>query len=169
MPFSPQSILLDSRFVGRVESRHIDWFNGRCAPRQDIVILANGSVASGDDSGSCESCDDRIHYDDLVSVTDPRRAQGYRSRRPAEIWCAPCVRRKGFECPDCRKTFHTDRACGSNTAGESVCESCAENYFYCEGCNATCNNDNYAEDGHCRSCFDSSATAVMPDQKHRPS
>ena len=158
MPFNPQSILLDSRFAVRVEQVHIDWFNGRCSSG-DLTILADGSVALDDDAGSCESCDDRILSDGLVSVTVPRRVQGYGSRRPSVMWCAPCVRREGFECPDCRETFHQDLSCGLNASDESVCESCAENYFCCEGCNATCNNDDYGEDGHCRSCSDSDSSA----------
>jgi hypothetical protein len=154
--FDPQSILCATANRRRVTFDHVEWFNARCSDGEELSILADGSIAIDDETGSCEVCEDRLLSDDLVSVTTPRRFGGG-SRRPSAMWCAPCVRSNGFECADCRETFHADLSCGNNTAEESVCEGCAESYFFCEGCSTTCHNDNYGEDSQCRECSDKSA------------
>jgi hypothetical protein len=160
MPSFTQTVLCAAANRRRITSNHIAWYNGRCVTGEEIAILADGRVAPECESGSCESCDDRILSDDLVSVTTPRRFGGG-SRRPTAMWCGSCVRSNWFECSDCRETFHQDLSCGNNTAEECVCEGCAESYFSCESCNSTCRNDNYGEDGNCQDCSDCSSSAII--------
>ncbi len=91
----------------------------------------------------CENCDETVRNDDTVSV---------RSRRASLTWCEPCLRSDGFRCDDCGKNFIESLALGRNTDDNTVCESCADNYFYCDGCNTTCHQNEYGEDGCCESC-----------------
>ena len=149
--FNTQAILCAAANRLRINFAHIDWHNARCSAGQELAILSDGRIALEDESGSCGECEDRILSDDLVSVTTPRRS--------SSMWCGFCVRSSGFECSDCRETFHQDLSCGNNTAEECVCEGCAESYFSCESCNSTCHHDNYGEDGNCQDC--SAASAII--------
>ena len=155
MPFNPQSILLDSRFASRVESRHVEWFNARNGASDELSILADGSVCESDSAGSCEGCYDLILLDDLTEVICPRRNGA--SRRPRLPWCAPCVRNSAFECADCNETLHEDLSGGENSGGDRVCDGCADHYFTCENCNGVFCNDDYGSDGNCRECDKKSA------------
>lgn len=102
---------------------------------------------------SCEDCDGETLTDELETVT--RRAR-YSSRRDVvRHVCSTCRRENYTSCADCDNVFKNEDSSGCNTSGDSVCEGCAENYFYCEGCESTCCMDDYAEDGRCNNCDNS--------------
>lgn len=96
-----------------------------------------------EDYGSCNRCAERFSTDDLT-YWDGRRHEG--------DYCRECLDVYTFECADCddRVSRHGDY--GSNAEGESVCSSCAENYFYCDSCNETYRTSEYGSDGRCGSC-----------------
>lgn len=96
----------------------------------------------------CEECNEHFHTDNCVEL--------HTSRRNTRTVCENCADNIGFVCADCGDRWHEDRSGGCNCLDESVCESCAESYFYCEGCSSTCHNDDYREDGYCQNCSRSS-------------
>ena len=65
--------------------------------------------------------------------------------------CSNCI----APCADCGDNYRVERSGGCNSSDESICESCAANYFYCERCSCTYHNNDYGGDGNCQSCFDS--------------
>jgi hypothetical protein len=70
-----------------------------------------------------------------------------------QTWCEACVHSYAFSCDDCDEYFARDYSGGTNSSGSLVCQSCAESYFSCDNCGDVYHNDDYAEDGLCRSCY----------------
>lgn len=93
----------------------------------------------------CEHCEDGCEDTATVNV---RRSH----RLTTQGWCEDCRDRYAFTCADCEEVFADNLRCGDNSNGEPVCQECIESYFTCEDCGHIYHNDDYGEDGHCRSC-----------------
>lgn len=61
-----------------------------------------------------------------------------------------------FRCYSCRDYFPEDMAIGS--ANSEICQGCYENYyFYCNGCDEVCHNDDlqvYEGEAYCENCYE---------------
>lgn len=55
-------------------------------------------------------------------------------------------------CADCGQVIGEDDQ-QTNADGDSICERCAENYFYCDNCRETYHNDDYGGEGLCQDCW----------------
>jgi len=73
------------------------------------------------------------------------------------------------KCSDCGEFFNPDESGGSNPNGDSICESCAERYSYCEQCNNIVNSENMYSLGDeymCERCFEDNATKCWDCDKY---
>lgn len=97
----------------------------------------------------CEECEETHENDNFVTISSSSR------NRSDTMVCQSCVTRGNyFQCADCNEHFHNDNACGTDNNDDTVCSSCAENYFCCDNCGQTYNTDEYGADGYCQSCHD---------------
>jgi len=116
----------------------------------DIPELADSPPEVDDDAlYGCEHCERAFSDEDnLVSVRVSYRGT---RRHDTRLVCDRCR----WQCADCSEEFldNLDYG-GNNTDGDGVCESCSENYFYCESCGCTNHNDHCADDSLCDSCAD---------------
>lgn len=112
-----------------------------------------------EDYFSCVQCDERHHIENSICLGD-------------DLLCSDnCARNRGwFECADCSEWTH---AGGSyrNDSGNSICESCRDNYNECHNCNCTVHNDNshYNEEEdetYCNSCWGD--TRVIKPYSYKP-
>ena len=91
---------------------------------------------------SCCHCGDECG----VNASDtyaPECGDGY--------YCERCYSDLFHECDDCGRVVDSDDSYSASN-DRTVCERCYENYFCCEGCGETYDNDRYAEDGYCDRC-----------------
>lgn len=99
----------------------------------------------------CEHCERELTLETAYSV---HTSMSRRHRQFLRTECGHCA----WQCADCDEWFsqsvHDDA--GLNADGNEVCESCHENYSYCEGCENTVHNDDYTGD-MCTNCHDSHA------------
>ena len=100
----------------------------------------------------CERCNDEVSPDGLQNVD-------------GQAWCEDCRERFSFCCEDCDHTFSNNASGGSNTNGDTICDSCADSYFTCDSCNDRYHNDDYAEDGLCRECYHDGETLCADGAK----
>ena len=93
-----------------------------------------------EETAHCDRCHDAVSIHDGLQDVD------------GQTWCENCRDFYAFRCDDCATYFPSCNTGGNNSSGNSVCESCADNYFYCDRCHVTCPNEDYAEDGYCCDC-----------------
>ena len=141
-----QTVEILKRYYSGNEARVrklIDWIERRTGIQ--LIETQDGELINQDDASFCESCESCFASSrGFVSMTFPRRVEKY--------VCDSCKHENGFRCADCCEWFSEGLSGGSNAGGDTVCESCSESYFYCEGCNNTCHNDDYGSDGLCADC-----------------
>jgi hypothetical protein len=113
--------------------RLTDWINGQHSGTWDPIRFAE-----------CERCSSYVSSDDTYIIEV--------GHHDTQQWCEGCRDSHSFCCDDCNNDFADFVSSGSNTAGDTVCSSCAESYFCCEGCDETYHNDDYCEDGRCSNC-----------------
>lgn len=82
--------------------------------------------------------------------------------------CEECRNEIYTRCVDCREWYDPDTGGGCDQNGGGVCESCAENYFYCDGCHETFHNDDYGGDCLCENCYRENST-ILPYDADPPS
>lgn len=82
--------------------------------------------------------------------------------------CGDCVQ----QCSDCNHYFASDDGGSENSAGDWICHRCADNYFQCPGCEATCHEDDAggsADDNelirYCRPCYQQYQEDRTPEQR----
>jgi len=143
-----------------------------CEDEAEVIECENCSCDVGDDSytddsgdvyceecyhemySSCESCGDVVPADDIKQVSVRVWRNGRRQSIDSCL-CESCFDRDYFTCADCNGTSPDDVG-GTNCDGDRVCESCSEDYSYCESCSSTIHNDNsnYNERTGCTECDD---------------
>lgn len=124
----------------------------------------NGETYCSDCVHSCERCGETtLDSDTLTAAYDRRRNQ--------EIRCEDCR----WRCVCCGEYYTNDVENNSLDNGDTICERCyLDNYFYCEDCGSTCHLDDYAQDGHCQSCWESeedsipSSRCVVQNYSYKP-
>lgn len=147
-----------------------------CAVRLDDANQADGTAqrcVDCVDNVQCHNCQEWMPYDDgCIDPEDGTLCESCHEELCVEcegsgvlIWLDDAVEIHGshysseyahdhyFSCADCGDW--EDRDCGSlNADEESVCDSCGEHYFHCDGCSETYHEDHYGSDGHCQACED---------------
>ena len=120
----------------------LEWASERTGT---ALVQCQGEIADADDTSCCERCEDTVFSDDTSSV--------HLGRRREDNWCESCADDHAFTCADCDEIWDNDaNDIANDTEGDRVCPSCAESYFYCEGCGDTFHTNNYGQDGRCSSC-----------------
>lgn len=133
---------------------------GERVSAEHAVTLDNGDGACESCAHSCERCDGSFLADDLETV--------HIGRRRSQQWCEAC-RDHSFCCADCGDRYDDDCAgLGRNCLEETVCPLCAESYFRCEGCDNTCHNDDYGDDGYCESCSRDDENGPIHEYGYQP-
>lgn len=111
----------------------------------------NGEMNCPDCVHHCEACE-FVTTDE--SEIHSARVDGYlRSRQGyTKQLCEDC----SFQCHDCSNWFDKDISDGENASGNRVCLRCAENYSYCDECNATCHSEDmrFLESSETHMCVD---------------
>ena len=94
----------------------------------------------------CEWCNTPIDKDDY-------ELENYHANNDGLV-CNDCAGDEGYFCTDCGELIHVDTIFVIGQDGDGVCESCySDNYFYCEGCDASWTNHVYGGDGYCEVCY----------------
>jgi len=153
MSFNPENILLGRSNVTREQ---IEWLSARTG--SDYVTTQAGLLALPDDCVCCDECSEYVTTDEAIEVG---------SRRNRKVFCESCADRETFKCADCGEYVLNDNSGGCNTSDETVCQSCSESYFNCNGCDSTCSENDYGEDGQCRSCCAENDGSVIADYNKR--
>lgn len=114
----------------------------------DIIVRHEGQfcVSCHDDQfWTCPGCQDEYDVNDQESDDDGH--------------CEACHNEIYFTCESCSDEFtrragrHSEGVYTSDS-GDDYCQNCYyESFFHCESCNCECNQDDYAEDGMCQSCY----------------
>jgi hypothetical protein len=102
---------------------------------------------------SCEGCGGVFAVDNVEYIDLSRRCSGH--------YCDSCIDDVAPQCDDCRERYDANYG-STNTSGRGICDSCAEDYFCCDGCGETCHTDQYSEDGFCNDCYsDRNPASIM--------
>src|ERR1017187_5979091 len=64
----------------------------------------------------CDRCNAAVSMHDGLQDVD------------GQAWCEDCRERFSFCCEDCDHTFSNNASGGSNTNGDTICDSCADSY-----------------------------------------
>lgn len=114
----------------------------------------------------CEACDDTYHNDDCYVGND-------------SCYCSDCYNDRYSACDDCDRAVRSDTmSCVRNSRGWeiTVCESCSDDYYYCQDCGEHVHEDNYAGDDLCCDCSnndyddddDGSSSSGINDYSYKP-
>ena len=109
----------------------------------DDSVVVDGDNFCPTCTFTCEDC--REVCAETFTVLD----RGYNSIEVCESCRDNCL-----ICHDCHIEFSSNARYGTNSSGETVCESCSMEYFSCDQCGETCHNDDYGGDGYCYRCRD---------------
>ena len=102
------------------------------------------------DQRICGACEGAVNAGMAFSV---HTSMSRRHRQHLRAECTECA----WQCADCSEWFSSDLRDGAsqNAADDPICEPCGENYSWCDVCESTVHNDDYAGDNTCQSCYDS--------------
>lgn len=117
-------------------------------PEDDYYTTRNGSRVCYDCYCNfyftCEDCGDVVHNDDYCNVVD------------YGCVCITCVNSNDYwECTHCNRMYSSN-ATHYDVEGDSVCDICISNYYYCDECNEYFNDCTIVDNGShvCDSCLE---------------
>jgi hypothetical protein len=120
--------------------------------RDDVCTTSYSDYVCNECVRICERCNDVGTENDSFNMVDGD-----------EMWCEVCVDRRAYWCDSCNE-YNSLGTCYINDRGESWCEGCTNNAYFCEEC------DTYTADG-CDSCADNTdenGNRIIHDYSYRP-
>lgn len=106
----------------------------------------------------CDGCEETFHNDDLNTGNDC-------------CFCNDCYNDRYTECDDCgdyELNDNTSCVLNRNNRQIIVCDSCRNDYFWCERCDEYVHEDNYQEDDLCCRCYNETHTKVIKSYDYKP-
>ena len=117
-------------------------------------------VGCHDCSSICEMCDRIVSNDDITEVE-------------GDYICSDCVDEHTGSCDDCGEQVYNRHLYYMNGDDRSVCSSCRDNYYECEGCNRLYHSDQLQYDertdcSYCEDCYEELPKNEMHSYSYKP-
>lgn len=104
----------------------------------------------------CESCGEPVYNDDVIIA----HSSAYSRHDVPTCYCPDCARRHAWQCDICGD-WYIDDAFSIETEDGTVCENCADDYYYCNICDRYVANGNYDFDAEmCCDCARDNARLI---------
>jgi len=107
----------------------------------------------------CDECSQVCHRCDTIGSTNDH----FSTVDYNETWCQGCTENRAFWCDSCEE-YNSNGNCYLQDRGESWCDSCLDNAYYCEDC------DEWNAQGcdRCSEDSDDNGNRIIHDYTYRP-